>query len=81
MGKLGSRIAWLIAVVVIIIVVWGLSSNNSNKSVDLSEGPIKIGFAGPLSGDVANSGENAKAAIELAVEDVNSSGGIDGREL
>lgn len=34
----------------------------------------EIGFIGPLTGDLANYGSDAKHAIELALEDLNSSG-------
>ncbi|VVC04561.1 Periplasmic binding protein [Candidatus Burarchaeum australiense] len=44
-------------------------------------GPITIGFIGPLTGDAVSIGESTKASVELAVADVNSAGGINGREL
>lgn len=43
--------------------------------------PVVLGFIGPLSGDGANLGLRAKAAVELAVSEVNTAGGIDGRPL
>src|SRR3989344_5758192 len=42
---------------------------------------IRIGFIGPLSGDVASIGQSVKAAIELGVEEVNQAGGINGQPL
>jgi branched-chain amino acid transport system substrate-binding protein len=42
-------------------------------------GPIKIGFIGPLTGGVSSLGQNSKAAVEVALEEINSNGGIDGR--
>ncbi|MBT3419495.1 MAG: ABC transporter substrate-binding protein [Candidatus Magasanikbacteria bacterium] len=45
------------------------------------EAPIRIGWMGPLSGDLSSLGEDALAAAELAVEEVNEAGGIDGRLL
>jgi branched-chain amino acid transport system substrate-binding protein len=49
--------------------------------VEEEEGPIKIGVLGPMTGDVANIGQNALRAAELAVEEVNEEGGINGRML
>ncbi len=42
---------------------------------------IKIGFIGPLTGDVAIIGNAAKVATELAVEEINQEGGINGRMI
>jgi len=43
--------------------------------------PIKIGFLESLTGDVAAIGQNNKAAVEMAIEEVNAEGGINGRPL
>ncbi len=42
---------------------------------------IKIGFIGPLTGDAAIIGEENLNGIVLAVEELNSGGGINGREI
>ncbi len=42
---------------------------------------IKIGFAGSLSGDLASYGLPALNAVKLAVDDINSRGGILGRQV
>jgi len=44
-------------------------------------GPVKIGFVGPLTGVAANYGQNALIAAQLAVEEVNAAGGVNGREI
>ncbi len=43
--------------------------------------PIKIGFMTPLTGRVAGYGARQKIAVQLAVEDVNKAGGINGSPL
>lgn len=43
--------------------------------------PIKIGFITPLTGRVAGYGARQKIAVQLALEDVNSRGGINGSPL
>ena len=42
---------------------------------------IKIGFASPLTGEAATYGTDDKNAVILALEDINSAGGINGRAL
>lgn len=46
-----------------------------------SETPVKIGVLLPLTGNTAFLGEMCKNAMDLAVADVNSVGGINGRTL
>jgi len=43
--------------------------------------PIKVGFFAPLTGFAAADGTSAKNAVMLAVEKVNSSGGINGNKI
>lgn len=45
------------------------------------KGTIKIGAIGPLTGGGASWGESDRNAIELAVEEINNAGGINGRLL
>ncbi len=45
------------------------------------QGPIKIGFLGPLTGDVANLGTAAKNGMQLAVDEINANGGINGQQI
>ena len=42
---------------------------------------IKIGTLGPYSGDTAMYGEAAKNGIQLAVDQVNNDGGINGKQV
>lgn len=43
--------------------------------------PIKIGVAGALSGDLASYGQPTARAAELAVEQINAAGGINGAKV
>lgn len=45
------------------------------------EAPIMVGAILPLTGSAAPYGQNAKNGIELALEEINASGGIHGRSL
>ena len=50
-------------------------------SCSKKENIIKIGAVLPLSGDAAQAGVNTKLGIDLRVEEINNSGGIDGKTL
>lgn len=66
---------WSLGVIVVVALV--LVSNNKPSET----GPIKIGFIGPLSGPAASYGEMAKNSVDLAVNEVNKAGGINGRQI
>lgn len=55
--------------------------SGSTTGADMSKEPVKIGFSGPLTGDMGNIGVNAQAAVQIAVEEVNAAGGIQGAPL
>lgn len=74
---MNKTVAW---VVTLVLVIGGLIIFFT-KSEPKETGPIKIGFIGPLTGDVASIGAVNKAAVELAVSEVDTAGGIDGRML
>ncbi|MDR0389570.1 MAG: ABC transporter substrate-binding protein [Spirochaetaceae bacterium] len=48
---------------------------------DSADGPIKIGGIFPLSGGVAVYGIEAQKGIQLAIEEINASGGVLGRQI
>ncbi len=60
-----------IFVLVVVLVQFKQATHNS----------IKIGFVGPLTGFGASWGEETKAAIDVAVREINSRGGINGAEV
>lgn len=69
---------WVVGIVIVIIlVIVGFAS--MKKPVET--GPIKIGFVAPLTGDAGGIGQNMKMAAELAVSEINSAGGINGRMI
>lgn len=63
------------------------SENTSNTSSQTApptpskKETLKIGFISPLTGDAASIGVVNKAAVEVAVEEVNAQGGINGKNL
>ena len=42
---------------------------------------IKLGSSGPLSGSASIYGQAVKKGIELAIEEINATGGIDGKQI
>ncbi len=74
-----NKYLWLVLALVVIggLLWWG----QGKKQVPLTGEPITIGVVLPMTGIAANYGEHQSKAIELAVEEINESGGIDGRPL
>lgn len=60
------------AVAVVGLVVTGCASGGSSE-------PIRIGVEGPLSGEQAPTGVGMLNGAQLAADDINASGGINGR--
>jgi branched-chain amino acid transport system substrate-binding protein len=64
----------VIAAVVFLAMTWTASGVAAEK-------PVKIGFAYIMSGPFATYGQFAKQGAELAIEEINNAGGIDGRQV
>lgn len=57
------------------------SADNSATN-EASSDPVYLAWAGPMTGDMKQYGDTAIAAIKIALEDINSNGGVlGGREL
>jgi len=63
----------VIAIIAIGVFVWFYADKNQEI--------VKIGAILPLSGDVAVYGNNTKKGIDLAVEEINEAGGINGNKI
>lgn len=62
---------------IINIVLLSLITTNCSQN----EQTIKVGAVLPLTGDAAQAGRNTKQGIDLCLEQINSSGGIDGKKI
>ena len=82
-NNMNKTLKWIIGLVVVVILVWiGIAtSKNKTENTEQADGPIKIGFSLPLTGDIASFGESARAGAELAIDDINTTGGINGRQI
>ena len=67
---------YLIIAIIIVIVLAIIIETPSKQT-----GPIKVGFLGALSGDLASLGDEAKNSTQLAVKEINENGGVDGRKI
>ena len=81
-------LAMTTAAVMAVTAFAGCSSNSANSgnvggSTNVAEGEktIVIGGSGPLTGDAAQYGVGVKNAIQLAVNEVNAAGGVNGNKL
>ena len=76
-------LAVLIGAIVLVGGVYLMKRDNQNNAIEPTQNtmPIKIGWMGPLTGDVANLGKDALAASQMAVEELNAAGGINGRKI
>jgi branched-chain amino acid transport system substrate-binding protein len=73
-------ISFVIAVVVLIILIF-IVRELPKRGGEESTGPIKIGVMMPLTGDAASYGESENRAIQVAVEEINKAGGINGQMI
>jgi branched-chain amino acid transport system substrate-binding protein len=46
-----------------------------------NQGPIKVGITGPFTGSLSDPGVDIRQAGELAIDDINKAGGVNGRKL
>jgi branched-chain amino acid transport system substrate-binding protein len=69
------KIRWTVLTIILIALV-ALTGCAKKES-----GPIKIGVLLPLTGAQANFGEMEKNSFEMAREEINTAGGINGRQL
>lgn len=91
-----KSIKYIAGVIVLIVIIGGIialgrkddnseevskSEQQENKQQETSKESIKVGFIGPLTGDAAGIGQNAQAAVRIAVREINNSGGINGRPV
>lgn len=68
------RIVFLIAIVLAVILIIGFFQKTNEEE-------IKIGFISILSGPAASYGETEKAGLDIAIEEINTAGGIKGRPV
>jgi len=78
MNKTTKIVIGVIALILIIGGVWYYSKNTQQTA---NNETIKIGAILPITGAVASQGESEKNAIEMAIENRNLQGGINGKKI
>jgi len=73
-NKLTTIILSLFSILVIASIIFPTGCARKEKK-------IKIGASLPLTGEVASYGQRAKRGIEIAVEEINATGGIRGKKI
>ncbi len=86
-----TKVLWVVVVVAAVALLgWYASTQKKSASVTPPVGqeqqveektPIKVGFMHPLTGDAASYGEAMRNIAQLAVEEVNGAGGVNGRPI
>lgn len=67
--------------ILIAVFALAISVSAQSESPTFTGEPIYIGVSGPLTGALAQYGEQWIRGFDIALEEINSAGGIDGREL
>lgn len=73
MSKTAKTVWTIIVIAVIVLIGVKMFSRNSSN--------IKIGFIAPMSGNPAPFGEALKNGFDIAVNEINAAGGINGRKI
>ncbi len=73
---MSKKYIWIASVFILVILVVFFTKSFSRES-----GPIKIGAILNLTGSSASQGENSQKAIDMAVAEINSAGGVLGRQV
>ena len=76
-----GRIIAVISLLILSSLMAGCGRDWTTTGDAISEGPIKIGFVGPLSGSQAPFGQSEVEALTMEVEEINGNGGISGRPI
>lgn len=73
-------LGWLVAIVVVVGVIYTVAKRQPAGPVALA-GEVKIGAVLPLTGDAAAYGEPLQRSVQLAVDEINATGGVGGKKL
>jgi len=82
MSKTSKIIIGVIIAIIVIVGIWyGVGRQPKKEEPTMEEEPIKIGVTLALTGNTAVYGTGMKKGFDLAVEEINNAGGINGRKL
>ncbi|MBI4087121.1 ABC transporter substrate-binding protein [Candidatus Kaiserbacteria bacterium] len=81
MSNTAKLILGIIALMVIAgaIIFYGKNPDEKNNLVEGET--LKIGWVGPLTGQSAAMGEHSSTAVQIAVDEINAAGGVNGKKI
>lgn len=71
----------IIAFAVVALLAMSMCFAGGNKESSADGAVVKIGFIGPLTGDYANYGTLCRQAVEMAIDEINAKGGVNGASI
>ena len=71
----------LAVLVALTLVVTCFAACGGNEKPEENDNVLKIGVSGPLTGDYAQYGNGVKNGAQLAIDEINAAGGINGMKL
>ncbi|WOQ68510.1 ABC transporter substrate-binding protein [Microbacterium limosum] len=74
-------LAWSAAAAVTTLALAGCAGESGTEEDAPSGEPVVFGVSGPLTGNQAEYGKNWQEGFEIALDEINAEGGIDGREV
>jgi branched-chain amino acid transport system substrate-binding protein len=63
------------------VLIFGLSACIQPQESAVEEGVIKIGIVSPFTGDAAAVGQNILTSAQIAIDEINEAGGVNGRMI
>jgi len=76
-----SKLKKFVVMLLVLILTLGLLSGCGQQESNGQDEGIKIGTIGPLTGGVASYGISTKNGVEIAVDEFNEAGGINGQQI
>ena len=70
-----------IAFAVVALLALSMCFAGGEKEDSAAGSVVKIGFIGPLTGDYANYGTLCRQAVEMAIDEINAKGGVNGVQI
>jgi branched-chain amino acid transport system substrate-binding protein len=77
---LKKRILSVVLVLGLVFSVVGCSTGTSGSGNEAKEETVKVAVMAPLTGNLANIGEQFKQGVELKAKQVNEAGGVNGKK-
>lgn len=81
LSKKGLARSAIVVIVIVVVIAAAGAGYWFMRSGGTEEEPVKVGFLADLSGPQSLMGDKAKRTVQMAEEEINNNGGIDGRPM